>query len=29
MAELKCPMCGATFQTDAEMKAHSKEKHGM
>lgn len=28
MAEIKCPMCGATFETQEEMDKHSKEVHG-
>jgi uncharacterized C2H2 Zn-finger protein len=29
MPELKCPKCGATFNTKDEMMKHNKEKHPM
>ena len=25
--ELKCPICGMTFESEEKLKAHKKEKH--
>jgi uncharacterized C2H2 Zn-finger protein len=29
MAEVKCPKCGMTFNSEAELKEHVKQKHPM